>query len=326
MIIQEALSFDDVMLVPQTSELQTRRDADISSEVVPELPVLVPIISANMPSVTNWNMAVGMHRAGGYSILHRFNTIEEQAEEYLRVRSFNAEAGVAIGLADGLERIDTLHGIGARTFALDVAHADSWNVFDFLHEVERQGWAGQDWIVGNLATRSATIELITRFDWIDALKVGIGPGAACITREVTGFGVPQLSAIRNVREALDDLDHEAKLIADGGIKNSGDIVKALAAGADTVMLGRLLAGCDEAPEPGVYYGSASAHLNSHHAPEGVYGDVQKTGPVEWTMKKLAWGIRSGVSYGGGTNLKELRSYAQWLRVSPLSAIETGVRL
>ena len=179
-------------------------------------------------------------------------------------------------------------------------------------------------IVGNVATYEGAKQFVQL--GVEAIKVGIGPGAACRTREVTGFGVPQLTAIIEVNRALQEFWPKTKLIADGGIRNSGDIVKALAAGADTVMIGSLLAGCDEAPNPGEYYGNASEHVNSHRAPEGSYGTVKKTGPVEDVIKELAWGIRSGVSYGGATNLKELRENAEFILCTAAGQIESSVRI
>lgn len=327
--MEEALSFDDVMLLPQQSELASRSDADISSEVVPGLAISVPIISANMPSVTGPRLAKAMYSSGGYPVLHRFCSIDEAKVDFWEAtemdRAHILEVGVSIGIKDGIERMEHLVDAGVRVFFIDIAHADSLHVHDFLKRIEDAGLVGKDIVVGNIATRHATIDLLSKFPWIDGLKVGIGPGAACTTREVTGFGVPQWTAIKNVREAIDDMSINVKIIADGGCKNSGDIVKALAIGADTVMVGRLLAGCDEAPNPGIYYGSASAHVNGHNAPEGAYGEIEHSGSVEKVMKQLAWGIRSGVSYGGGRNLEELRQNAEWQRVSPLSAIESGVR-
>lgn len=317
------------MLVPQQGELASRKDACLASPLLGDYWISVPIISANMPSVTDHVMAVAMHRAGGYGVLHRFNTIEENVSEYIACQEWDlqpSDVGISLGLHDGLERAERLVDVGANVFFLDVAHGHSKNVFAFL-----ETWnviynpLKIELIVGNVATRHATLDLLERFPWIAGLKVGIGPGAACTTREVTGFGVPQWTAIQDVREGIDDLCSPATLIADGGCKNSGDIVKALAIGADTVMIGRLLAGTNESPEPGVYYGSASAHVNGHNAPEGAYGEIERDGSVEDVIKKLAWGIRSGISYGGGTGIADLRQNAQWQRVSPLSAIESGVR-
>lgn len=316
MNIREGLSFDDVLLVPQHGVLDSRKDADISTELVEDWPLLVPIISANMPSVTEWKMARYMHYSGAYGIFHRFCTIERQQEMWLRSKV----GGISIGLKDGFERTEELAKVGASVFCLDVAHADTDKVFDFIR-TWRRDYTSYYLIVGNVAERYAAARLGSL--GVDAVKVGIGPGAACTTREVTGFGVPQLTAIY---ECAKEKDWGFKLIADGGIKNSGDIVKSLAAGADTVMLGSLLAGCDEAPNPGEYYGNASYRVNGHNAPEGVSGTVEKTGPVSDVIKKLAWGIRSGISYAGVTNLEELRQNAEWVRISEAARYESGTRI
>lgn len=315
--IREAYSFDDLLLIPQEGVLEHRKDADISSEIVPDWPVEIPIISANMPSVTESEMAFAMHIAGGAGAIHRFNTIEQQRQVWNR-----RKVGiVSIGLKDGFERTEALAQDGATVFLLDVAHAHTQKGLKFVEEW-RDKYPHLYLIVGNVVTQEAT----QRFANLgaDAIKVGIGPGAACTTREVTGFGYPQLSAISIC--AIEKKYFDIRIIADGGIKNSGDIVKALAAGADTVMIGRLLAGCDESPNPGEYYGNASYRMNGHNAPEGEEGTVEKTGPVRDILKKLAWGIRSGISYGGATNLEELRENAKWVKVTPQTIVESGTRL
>jgi thymidylate synthase (FAD) len=163
--------------------------------------------------------------------------------------------------------------------------AITYQVGKLIEEIK--DFAVCDLIAGNVATPYGACFLVEA--GADGIKVGIGPGAACRTREVTGFGVPQLSAIMNVKQELDHCGYVTPIIADGGIKNSGDIVKALAAGADSVMLGSLLAGSDEAPKPGVYFGNASSRVNGHRAPEGVEGVVPLTGPVENIIKELACG-------------------------------------
>lgn len=320
----ESLSFDDVLLLPQHGILDRREDADISTELIKDYRLDVPILSANMPSVTGANMAVAMYENGGRGVLHRFNTIEEQVEEYLEVRSRYANSPCAIGLNDWLDRATGLAEAGCHVFVLDIAHGDSERVLGMLQVWKSFADKTLKLVVGNIATMSAAMRL-AEFE-IDAVKVGIGPGAACITREVTGFGVPQLTAIQDVSKAIRSFNPEIRIIADGGIKNSGDIVKALAAGADSVMIGRLFAGSNEAPEPGVYFGNASSHINNHKAPEGEYAQIDKTGPVAETVKSLAWGIRSGVSYGGATNLTELRQYATFTRVSSLTALESRARI
>ncbi len=129
-----------------------------------------------------------------------------------------------------------------------------------------------------------------------------------------------------INTSQEPLYPNVKIIADGGIKNSGDIVKALAAGADSVMVGRLLAGTDEAPEPGQYYGNASYKMNNHHAPEGKHGEVERVGSVKDVLKNLTWGIKSGLSYGGASNIKELQENATFIKVSPLTALESSARI
>lgn len=326
------LSFDDVLLRPQRGILEKREHADISTEVVAGLKIEVPIISSPMASVTERDMAAAMYSGGAYGIIHRFLTISEQQREYQDALMFGRPAegaAIAIGINDEepYKRWEILLSAGCKVFCLDVAHAHHDSIAKFIQGVPDDLRKESKLIVGNVATAFGARFLADI--GVDAIKVGIGPGAACTTREVTGFGVPQLTAIMDVADALNQKYPKyphVKIIADGGIKTSGDIVKALAAGADTVMLGRLLAGADESPHPGLYWGMASKRVNGHHAPEGIEGVVDRTGPVSDTLKNLAWGIRSGLSYAGATNLKELRDNAVFIRVTPMSMGESGTRL
>ena len=321
--MKQGLSFDDVLLVPKQGHLSSRKDADISSEVVPGWGLRVPILSANMPTVTGPAMAVAMTHAGGLGILPRFNTIPEAISE-LEACKFGSVHGAipTVGMNDW-DRVTAFGRWGCYTLCVDVAHGDHEEIHVFVKNLVDEGYTI---IVGNIATYEGAKRACLA--GASGIKVGIGPGAACTTREVTGFGVPQLTAIMDVAAAIDAwADKKVTLIADGGIKNSGDIVKALAAGADTVMLGRLLAGTNEAATPGYYAGSASAYFKPQfNAPEGVHGDVERTGSVEEVVKQLAWGIRSGISYGGATNIQELRIRAEFIQVTPQAAIESGVRL
>lgn len=319
------LSFDDVLLKPTIGVLEKREKADISAEVVSGVEVKIPIISAPMQSVTESTMARAMQENGAYGIIHRFLETDEQKFEWMAsYRDDPSQASVAIGINEGYDRWLKLAEAGCVVFCLDIAHAHHTSIMKFIDKAPWDLRQNTKLIVGNVATGSGARFLADL--GVAAVKVGIGPGAACTTREVTGFGVPQLSAIMDAYDALRVSYPEVKIIADGGIRNSGDIVKALAAGADTVMLGRLLAGADESPHPGLYWGMASKRVNGHHAPEGVEGVVERTGPVSETLKNLAWGIRSGVSYGGANNLKELRNYAEFIRVTPMSMKESGTRI
>lgn len=316
------LSYDDVLLVPKKGVLDVRADADISTTFVDLVTLDIPILSAPMTSVTEEAMAIEMSRLGGMGVLHRFsedNHRLDMVEEVSQQGVMNTT--VAIGLQDSMMCLDDLRVAGANIFVLDVAHAHSQRVFDYISQVNHFFGSDVMLIVGNVATAEAARDLLDLH--VDGIKVGIGPGSACSTREVTGFGVPQLTAVMEVAEAVGD---QATVIADGGIKNSGDIVKALAAGADSVMIGKLLAGADEAPYPGDYFGMASKRVNGHKAPEGVEGHVERTGPVAETIKQLTWGIRSGISYAGATNLQELRDNAEFIRVAPGVSIESGTRL
>jgi IMP dehydrogenase len=309
-------------LKPQTGVLNSRKNADISSEVISGLGINIPILSANMPAITGADMAIAMAKNGALGIMHRFMTLEEHISEAMTVKDSVGLENVAcsIGL-DGILRTEKLLDY-CKTFFLDIAHADSQQVYKFVREWKEIYKDEASLAVGNIASYESAMRFAHY--GVSAVKIGIGPGAACTTREVTGFGVPQLSAILDVVKIKEAYPH-IKIIADGGIKNSGDIVKALAAGADTVMVGRLLAGASETPEPGIYYGSASQFVNGHNAPEGAYGEVKKTGPVVHTLKNLAWGIKSGISYGGAKNIKELQLNAEWIKVSHGTSLENATR-
>jgi len=311
-----------VLLSPQHGHLRKREAADLTTELFRGHLLGIPIVSAPMDSVTESEMAVAMSIAGGFGIIHRFMTVDEQVAQFgIRPQPFTNK-GAALGVNEGYERFDRLYDAGVRVFCVDIAHAHHETVADFLSNMPKRDDARI--IAGNVATNSGARFLCEL--GVHAVKVGIGPGAACSTRLVTGFGVPQLTAINEVSWIVRDSFSHVRIIADGGIKNSGDIVKALAAGADTVMLGRLLAGADESPHPGLYWGMASHRVNSHHAPEGIEGSVPRTGTLRETLKPLLWGLRSGISYGGGSTIKELRENAEFIRVSSLASIESGTRL
>jgi IMP dehydrogenase len=324
----EYLSYDDVLLLPCKGIVPSRSSVDLKTDLTALISMKLPIVSAPMSSVTEGRMAKGMYDAGGFGFIHRFMTICQQIEEF---KLTGERSGIALGVNEGYDRVIQLHQAGARIFCVDIAHGHSvamenyltglWDIFspNTIHV-----------IAGNVATR-AGVQFLLDLN-VDAIKVGIGPGAACSTREVTGFGVPQFTAVREAAEHIssqikyDRLAKFVPIIADGGIKNSGDMAKALAAGASSVMLGRLLAGADEVPEPGTYYGQASKRVNGHHAPEGVEGTVTTTGPVKNVLKQLEWGLRSAVSYGGADNLNDFRCNATFIRISPMTSYESATRL
>lgn len=314
-----SLGFDDVLIVPQKTKLEKRVQADLSAFLTKDTHLYHPIISANMPSVTEHNMAHAMWKSGGIGFLHRFCSIDEQVEMFVRAGGKKTGAGVSLGIHEGLDRYYDLKDVGATIFLVDVAHAHSVTVMEFVERLVATKREEDRVIVGNVATPVATLEFCDL--GVDAIKVGVGAGAACRTREVSGAGRGQFTAIAECEHVS-----SVPIIADGGIRNSGDVVKALAAGASTVMLGKLLAGCNESPQPGRYWGNASHKMNGHRAPEGVEGDVPLTGSLEDTLKPLLWGLRSGISYAGATSVKELPSRAVFERVAPGVTQESSTRL
>lgn len=454
---REGYTFDDVLLVPQRSSIDSRKDVDLSSRLTKEIILNLPIISAPMDTVTEGEMAIVMARNGGLGIIHRFCSIEDQVKEVLKVKraenyliedpiyispqttlkeikekaeeyhfqtflvvdeekrllgliskrdyvleddlskraeeimtpfeklivsykkidfeeakeifkkykiekipivdeqrktiglitfrdfkySLNKKAtrdkkgrllvGASIGIrGDYLERAEELVKAGVDVLCVDVAHGHLEKCLSVVREIKNK-FPDIPLIAGNIATQEGAKDL--KEAGADIIKVGIGPGSACTTRIVAGVGVPQITAIMEARKGAGDLP----IIADGGCRNSGDIVKALAAGANAVMLGSLLAGTDEAPgriyslnnkKVKLFRGMASAEAyrakiekikeNSDYEPasEGIsYGFVDYKGPVGEILVNLEKGIRSGFSYCGARNLEELWQKAKFVKIT-----------
>lgn len=325
------LTYDDVLLKPSYSEINTRASIILSQKFLGRH-VALPIISANMDKVTEMAMAKAMWDAGGLGIFHRFTSWENQKEWVFEINDFPKILSVGIrDVSESFQRITEISTL-VDAICIDVAHGHSRKVIELIKRVRAE--LEIPVIAGNVATIDG-FEALVRAG-ADAVKVGIGPGSICTTRTVTGVGVPQLSAIMQIAEYRDSWDWPVKIIADGGIKNSGDIVKALAAGADFVMLGHLLAGHDECPGEIIegahgrryktYRGQSIFGTNGlRYSPEGVDGFTEYKGPVADTLKRLAGGIRSGMSYVGAKNLDELRN-AEFITVSEGTAIETATRV
>lgn len=328
-----AYSFDDVLLVPQYSTITSRQDVDLSTKLG-KLELKLPLLSANMDTVTEDRMAITMASAGGAGILHRFASLEDQYFWLANMRSVGRHPRIiSIGLNIDLDHLDRAVGEYATdAVCVDVAHGDHYKVEDIITAIRTQ-YPHLDIIAGNVATASGARRLVTA--GANIIKVGIGPGSVCSTRVVTGHGVPQLTAIIDVAQGLHecglrDRYQHVHIIADGGIRYPGDIVKALAAGADAVMLGSLLAGTNEAPgerivEHGqvfkMYRGMASLAAqkdkkeNKIPRVEGVSARVPYRGPVDDTLGNLKAGIRSGLSYSGASNIEELRNCAEFVVVT-----------
>ncbi len=485
---KKGLTFDDVLLIPKRSSISSRNDVDTCSYLTPSIKLQIPIISANMDTVTEAKMAIAMARAGGIGILHRFMTIEQQVRQVERVKraegmmvespySVNKETsigqarrlmyqneigglvvtngtqtlvglvtqrdillapdesqpvstvmtmpdelvtakpntsltearallhqhrleklpiideagrvvglitaqdvikhqqypratkdergrlriGAAIGVKpEDVQRAEALLEAGTDVLVLDIAHGHADHCIDMVKLLHRQFPKAQI-IAGNVASAEGARELAEA--GASAIKVGIGPGSICTTRIVTGFGVPQLTAIASSVEGLHQAGIDIPVIADGGIKTSGDVVKAIAAGAQTVMIGSMFAGCEEAPGATVIRhgqkvkvvrgmaslgaamgrkaveksepksGDSAADVNEENSetpedwdkvvPEGVEAVVPYRGWVEEILYQLVGGLRSGMSYGGGRTIPELQAKAEFIEITPAGVQESG---
>jgi len=328
--MKKVLTFDDVSLVPKYSDISSRSQVDISVDLDVMLGLDIPIIGAPMDTVVGTDMAIALGTVGTFGVLHRYNTVEEQVDMVTAVTSgTNAESPVAAAIGatgDFLERAEELVGSGAEILCIDVAHGHHAHVKRAIGILRGKFGSDIHIMAGNVATGAAFEDLS---NWgADSIRVGVGGGAACSTRVRTGHGMPVLESIRQCSES----ESSALLVADGGMRNSGDITKALAAGADLVMVGSLLAGTDESPgiiitdektnhKYKVYRGMASRDAQASwrskvSVVEGVSTTVPYKGTVLDTLDDLTAGIRSGLSYSGCSNLNELRLTATFVQQTP----------
>ncbi len=321
------LTFDDVLIVPSKSAVRSRKDPTLSTRVTRRFKIDIPFVSANMDTVTESQMAIAMAKLGGLGILHRFMSIEQQVGEVRIMKEAGCDLiAASVGVNDeAKERADALVKEGAKILTIDIAHGHSESMIEILKYLKDKFADRVDLIAGNVATPEATEELILA--GADAIKVGIGPGSMCTTRIITGCGVPQLTAIAWCVEAA--RGHNIPVIADGGLKSSGDIVKAFAAGAESVMLGSLLSGTFETPGQihfgkKHYRGMASkdaqvswrGNLPEGMAPEGEATSVPVKGHLKDVISELAGGLRSGMSYINAVQLSEITEKARFMEMSP----------
>ena len=326
MDIREGLTFDDVLLVPQHSTVRSRSKIDLSVKMG-ALEFNHPIIPANMKTVTGLDMAIAVIRSEGLAILHRFMPIEEQvgiADDMIDNFCWKENFGVSVGIkADDLENVKKFYDVGVRIFCVDIAHGDSQQCVEMVQQM-REAHPNLFIIAGNVATGEGAARLWKAGS--DAIKVGVGPGSLCTTRIETGNGVPQLTALMDVAKKKEYLlqnkfiTRPVYTIADGGIKNAGDMVKALCF-ADLVMAGNIFAGCSEAPGKTVMidgrcykeYVGSSTHKTNHI--EGVEAWVPCKGTYEEILTKLLESIRSGMSYQNAHNLLELKEDPQFIKTT-----------
>ena len=333
--MKKGLTYDDVLLVPQYSDIESRSEVSLATELGRGVDLKLPIISSPMDTVSETDMAGDLGDLGGLSIIHRYNSIEEQAG---MIASLGGEVlvGAAVGIAgDYIDRAIACVEAGAKVICVDVAHGHHILMKKAIKKIRKAVGKKIHIMAGNVATLEGFNDLA---DWgADSIRCNIGGGSICTTRVQTGHGVPGLETIFQCSKS----DRNAKIIADGGIKNSGDIVKALAAGADAVMLGSLLAGTSESPGRTfkdtdgklrkVYRGMASAEAQKDwrgrvSSQEGVSSSVPWRGPVGDVIEGLERGIRSGLSYSGARSVKELQAKAQWLQQSNASTTESSAHI
>jgi IMP dehydrogenase len=316
--MKTTLTYDDVLLLPQYSDIKSRKEIDVGNDLDDKIHLDLPIISSPMDTVTESAMAKAMCKTGGLGIIHRYNSIEEQVKEMIEVPLAAAAIGVT---EDFKDRARILVSAGVDVLCVDVAHGHHILVEQAIKTLKDLFGDAVHVMAGNVATKEAFDALS---DWgADSIRCNIGGGSICSTRIQTGHGLPGLQTIIDCFES----DRKAKIIADGGIKTSGDIVKALAAGADFVMLGSMLAGTSESPgktiktDSGIlkqYRGMASkeAQMDWHgrtSSNEGVSTFIDFKGSVAEILGDLKKGIASGLSYSGARNLTEFREKAIFVR-------------
>lgn len=324
--MRQAFTYDDVALVPQFNNIPSRTEPSLESWLTKKLKVNIPILAANMDSVIGPELADLLLSHGSMPIFHRFVPFEEQSKW---VKQYPEKTFISCGIQK-IEEARKLLDLGALGVCIDVAHGHSDRMFHFIQELKKSH-PNKEVIAGNVCTAMAYHDLVNA--GADAVKVGIGPGAACTTRMVTGFGVPQFTAVQDCARIAEKL--RVPLIADGGIRTSRDVVLALAAGASTVMVGKLFALTKESAAPkrksanalsgleAKFRGQASLDfqnefyggLKAKTVAEGIDFWADVSGCADELIQSLLGGIRSGMTYGGARNLKELQRKAEFVHVS-----------
>ena len=342
--IKESLTFDDVLLLPKYSNVLPS-ETNISIQLTKKILLQVPFLSSAMDTVTESKMAIAMANEGGIGIIHRNLDIKTQTKEVIKVKKKKLLVGAAVGTnKEDINRVKSLIYNGCDLIVIDTAHGHSEKVLRILSRLKKMNY-DIPICVGNVATSEAAKKLYD--SGADIIKVGIGPGSICTTRMVAGIGVPQISAIMDVKRVLKN--KKIKIISDGGIKFSGDIAKAIAAGADVIMMGSIFAGTDESPGKkykvkGKFYkmyrgmgsigamssGSANRYFQKNYkdkskfVPEGVEGRVEYKGNVSKIIYQLKGGLRSSMGYIGAKNLAQITKNAQFTKITKAGFYESMV--
>ena len=344
-LIKEALTFDDVTMAPKYSEVLPSQ-VDTSTKLSNNLTLKIPLLSSAMDTVTENKMAIAIARAGGIGVIHRNLDINKQIQEIRKVKKQKLLVGAAVGAGPlELDRAKAILKENIDLIVVDTAHGHSKKVAEIIRAIKKMKTSKTALCAGNIATAEAAKFLIRL--GVDIVKVGIGPGSICTTRLVAGIGVPQLSAIIEVKKGVKN--NKTKIISDGGIKYSGDIAKALSAGADAIMIGSLFAGSLETPgklikKNGKLYkrfrgmgsvgamnkGSADRYFQkkqkdaSKYVPEGVEGFVKYKGDVNSIIYKLIGGLKSSMGYLGAKKITLLKNKPKFVKITKAGFYESMV--
>ena len=342
--IKDSLTFDDVTLVPQYSSILPT-DAITNCKLSKNLNLQIPLISSAMDTVTESKMSIAISKSGGIGVIHRNLAIQKQVAEVQKVKRKNYIVGAAIGVNEkDLERAEELSRIKTDLIVIDTAHGHTKKVLNMIRKIKKK-LKNSTLCVGNIATGKAAKFLAD--NGVDIVKVGIGPGSICTTRLVAGIGVPQLSAIMDVKKALKK--YKTKIISDGGIKFSGDLAKAIAAGADAIMIGSLFSGTKETPGKIIRFkgklyknfrgmgsvgamnaGSADRYYQkknkdvAKYVPEGVEGMVKYKGSVKEIIYNLIGGLKSSMGYMGAKSITDLQKKGYFIKISKAGFYESMV--
>ena len=342
--IKDSLTFDDVTLIPQYSSILPSETITYT-KLAHNLNLQIPLMSSAMDTVTESKMAIALSKSGGIGIIHRNLSIEKQVREVKKVKKNNFLVGAAIGVnSKDIERADELSKAKVDIIVIDTAHGHTQKVLFMIKKIKKK-LKKCVLCAGNIATGKAAKFLAD--SGVDIVKVGIGPGSICTTRLVTGIGVPQLSAVLQVKKALKN--YKTRIISDGGIKFSGDIAKAIAAGADAVMIGSLFSGTTESPGKifkhkrklfknfrgmgsvgAMSIGSADRYYQkkfkniSKYVPEGVEGIVKFKGPVNKIIYNLVGGLKSSMGYLGAKTIKDLQKNGEFVKITKAGFYESMV--
>jgi len=342
--IKDSLTFDDVSLVPQHSSVLPS-ETKTFNKLCDKLNLQIPLMSSAMDTVTESRMAIAISKLGGIGVIHRNLSIEKQVMEVKKVKKNNYLVGAAIGVSpEDFERAEELFKVKTDLIVIDTAHGHTQKVLNMIKKIKKK-LNNTTLCAGNIATGKAAKFLAD--SGVDIVKVGIGPGSICTTRLVAGIGVPQLSAVLEVKKALKN--YKTKIISDGGIKFSGDLAKAIAAGADAIMIGSLFSGTIESPgkiikHKGKLYknfrgmgsvgamaaGSADRYYQkksknvSKYVPEGVEGLVKFKGAVEKIVYNLIGGLKSSMGYLGAKTIRDLQKKGEFIKITKAGFYESMV--